>query len=158
MPSVLKLAHGSSLCGHYGVRRTEQIIAGQSWWPTWNADAESRVRECVVRAGVKACKPTSNVPMQIYHPLPRFSQVAVDVQTVTPRTARGNIKILFLVGTFTLFARDVAISDEKAAKIAETIVDEWISIFGTMETLLSDRGPNFIGKVVFGMAEALGVR
>ena len=109
-------------------------------------------------AGVKALKPARNAPMQVYHPLRRFSQVASDVQTVTPRRTRDNIKILVLVDMFTRFARAISISDEKAKTIASAIIEEWTSIFGPMECLLCDIGPNIIGKVVSGMADALGVK
>lgn len=42
--------------------------------------------------------------------------------------------------------------------IAKALIDKWIGIFVVMETLLSDRGPNFIGEVVTAMDEQLGVR
>ena len=62
-----------------------------------------------------------------------------------------------IVDTFTRFARAIPIPDERADTVAKLILDEWISIFGPMERLLSDRGPNFIGTVVKAMAEQLGV-
>ena len=96
--------------------------------------------------------------MQVYHPLRRFAQVAVDVQTITPRTTAGNVKVLVIVDTFTRFAQAVAIPDERADTVSKVILDRWISIFGPMECLLSDRGPNFIGKVVERMADQLGVK
>ena len=42
--------------------------------------------------------------------------------------------------------------------MARKILDEWVSIFGAMETLLSDRGPNFVGKVVASMAAQVGTK
>ena len=155
---MLQYAHGSKLSGHYAVQRTRERVAKRFWWKGWQRDVQSRVNECVACAGVKATKPGRNDRMQVYHPSRRFSQVAVDIQTVTPRTSRGNIKILVIVDTFTRFARAVAVPNEKAETIAKALIDEWISIFGAMETLLSDRGPNFIGEVVTEMAARLGVR
>lgn len=38
------------------------------------------------------------------------------------------------------------------------ILDESVSIFGAMDTLLYDRGPNFIGKEVSNVAEQLGTK
>ena len=70
--------------------------------------------------------------MQVYHSPCRFAQVRVDIQTVTPRTTRGNVKILVLVDTFTRFARAMAIPDERADTIAQEIMEEWISVFGPM--------------------------
>ena len=139
VPSVLSFAHGSQLCRHYGVRRTQERIAGQFWWPGSREDAQARLKECVACAGVKASRPTRNAPMQVHHPLRRSSRVAVDVQTVTPRTSRGNIKILVLVYKFTRFAWAVAIPDERAKTIAAAIAGEWVSVFRLMEFVLSNR-------------------
>lgn len=81
--------------------------------------------------------------MQVYNSPRRFAQVAVDVQTFTPRASRSIIKILVIVDTLTRFVRAVLIRDEKAETIAEPLIQERISIFGRMETQLSDRGPMF---------------
>lgn len=61
-----------------------------------------------------------------------------------------------MIDTFTRFARAVPIPDERAETVARKIQDEWVSIFGAMETLLSNRGRNFIRKAVSNMAEQLG--
>ena len=91
--------------------------------------------------------------------IPRpLAQVGIDFQTGTPKTTRENVKILVLVDTFTCFARPMAIPDERAETIAQAVMKEWISVFRPMECFLSDQGPNFIGNVLSGMAEALGVR
>ncbi len=76
---------------------------------------------------------------------------------MAPHTTAGNIKILAMVDVFSRFVRAVPIPDEKAETIARVIVDEWISIFGPMVRLLSDRGPNLIGKSVEEMSALLGI-
>lgn len=82
--------------------------------------------------------------MVLYHPRRRFERFAVYVQSMTPTKASGSIKILVMIDTFTRLARVVPIPDEIADTVARTILDEWISIFRPMETMLSDRGTNFI--------------
>lgn len=70
----------------------------------------------------------------------------------------GKLKVLVMIDTFTRFVRALPIPDEGAEIVARKILDEWVSIFGVMETLLSDRGPNFIGKVVSNMTGQLGTK
>ncbi len=77
---------------------------------------------------------------------------------MTPRTADGNIKIIAMVDVFTRFARALTVPDEKAETIARVLIDEWISVFGPMESLLSDRGPNLLGCVVDELTSELGIR
>ncbi len=117
-------------------------------------DFISKCLPCTVSEDVR---PGRQVPLEIVHPRGRFEQVAVDVQTVTPRTVSGNIKILAMIDVFTRFVRAIPIPDEKAETIARVIVDEWVSIFGPMVRLLSDRGPNLIGKIVEEMSGMLGI-
>ena len=71
--------------------------------------------------------------MMVYHPSRRFQRVAVDVQTIKPRTQAENIRVLVLIDTFTRFGRSVPISDEKAGTVARKKLDEWVAIFGAME-------------------------
>ncbi len=52
----------------------------------------------------------------------------------------------------------MAVPDEKAETIARVLIDEWISVFGPMESLLSDRGPNLLGCVVDELTAELGIR
>ncbi len=102
-------------------------------------------------------RPGRQAALEIIHPKGRFEQVALDIQTITPRTNGGNIKIVAMIDVFTRFVRAVPVPDEKATTIARVVVDEWVSIFGPMVRLLSDRGPSLIGKVVDEMAELLGI-
>ena len=125
---------------------------------SWKRDVKKTIARCVACAAVKAARRARGARMKVYHPGRRFQQVAVDIQTITPRTQAGNIKVLVMIDTFTRFARAVPIPDERAVTVARKILDEWVSIFGAMETLLSDRGPNFIGTVVSSMAEQLGTK
>lgn len=96
--------------------------------------------------------------MQVSQPKRRFSVVAVDLQSITSRTTSGNIKVVDMVDTFNRFVRAVAVPEERAETIAAAIMDHWISLFGRIESLLSDRGPSFIGHIVDELAKKLGVR
>ncbi len=81
----------------------------------------------------------------------------MDVQTITPRTGRGNIKVLAIIDVFTRFVRAVPVPDEAAETFARALLDQWICVFGPMVRLLSDRVPNFIGKIVEELAALLGI-
>ena len=102
--AVLQFVHGSRMAGHYGIRRTEARIRGRYWWPAWKRDVRMKIARCVACTAVKAARPGRGARMQVYHPARRFQQVAVDVQTITPRTRAGNIKVLVIIDTFTRFA------------------------------------------------------
>ena len=139
--SVWRHVHGSKLSGHYGRRRTISRVRGRYWWHGWEKAICQKLRNCVPCIAAKAARPGRHTKMGTYHPSHRFEEVAVDVQTITPRTESGNINVLVMVDIFTRFAPAVALPDEKAETIAQCLLDSWVSIFGPMERLLSDRGP-----------------
>ena len=125
----------------------------------WLGEGRGRkLHNCVPFVAAKAAKPGRSARMGMHHPSRRFEEVAVDVQTITPRTGSGNIKVLVIIDTFTSFARAVAMPDERADTIAQCLLDNWVSVFGPMERLLSDHGPSFMGSVMQELTSNLGIK
>lgn len=102
-------------------------------------------------------QPGRQAALEILHPKRSFGQVAFDVQTISPRTKAGNIKVLAVIDVFTRFVRPKPISEEKADIIAKALVEEWISLFGPMEQTLSDGGTALVGTVLKDLTEVLGI-
>lgn len=67
--------------------------------------------QCIVSADTR---PRKQAELTVMHPKRRFEQVAIDDQTLTPRTARGNIKVFAMIDVLTRFVRAVAIKNEKS--------------------------------------------
>ena len=65
--------------------------------------------------------------------------------------------VLAIVDVFTRYVRARQIPDEKENTIARVLVEDWISIFGPMEWLLSDGGTKLVGNVVKYLKSMLGV-
>ena len=78
------------------------------------------------------------------------------MQTITPRTDSGNIKVLVMIDVSTGFVRAIAMPNENAETIARELISEWIGAFGPMHYLLTD-GPNLAGKCLDCLVEQLGV-
>lgn len=90
--------------------------------------------------------------LEAIHPKGRFARLAFDVQIVTPKTVARNTTQLAVVDVFTRYIRASAIPNEQAEKIAQELIDEWISLFGPMERFLSDSGPSLTGAVMKNLA------
>eukprot|EP00171_Calliarthron_tuberculosum_P002219 IDg2219t1 len=163
VPEALKVAvlshvHGSRLTGHYRFRKTLARMRGRFWWKEWISDIAAYLKKCVPCTVSEDRRPGRQARMEIVHPKRRFSQVAFDVQTITPKSMSGNTKVLAIVDVFTRFVRAVPIPDERASTIANALINEWISLFGPMERLLSDRGPSLIGEVMQNLTAMLGIK
>lgn len=75
--------------------------------------------------------------MTLYHPQRKFQQVAVDMHSVTSRTPAGNFKILETIDTLKCYARAIQMPDGRATIVARLVLDEWVSIYGPAENILS---------------------
>ena len=155
--SVLRFVQGSRLHGHYKVARTLAKLRKRYWWKEMVTDVVELVKNFMQCAVAQEEQPQKQAKLEIVHPRRRCELVAIDVQTITPRTESGNIKILVMIDLFTRFVRAVPIPDEKAETVAKVLLDEWISIFGPMEKLMSDGGTNLVSKVVESLVEQLGI-
>ena len=155
--NILRWVHGSKLHGHYKTARTIAKLRKNYWWKGMTPDVVKFIQECMQCAVSEEEHPRRQATMEIVHPKRRFEQVAIDVQTITPRTAAGNTKILVMIDVFTRFVRAVPIPNERAGTVAKVLMDEWIGLFGPMEKLMSDGGTNLVSKVVDNLAEQLGV-
>ena len=155
---VMKCVHGSKLTGHYRYRRTIARMKGKYWWKGWQNDLTNFLRKCVPCTVAEDRKPGRQARLEKTHPRRRFSHVAFDIQSITPKTDAGNTKVIAIIDVFTRYVRALAIPDEKGETIAKILIEEWISIFGPMERLLSDCGPNLTGAVVENMAQFFGIK
>ncbi len=92
-------------------------------------DTAEFITQCLPCAVSEDSRPGRQAALEIIHPKRRFEQVALDIQTISPRTNGGNIKIVAMIDVFTRFLRAVPVPDEKATTISRFVVDEWVSIF-----------------------------
>ena len=120
-------------------------------------DVVTFIQNCMQCAVAEEERPQRKASLEIVHPKCRFEQVAIDVQTITPRTRAGNIKILVMIDVFTRFVRAAPIPNEKADTVAKVVLEDWIGLFGLMEKLMSDGGTNLVSKVVENLVERLGI-
>ncbi len=74
--------------------------------------------------------------------------MAVDVLSVSPDSAEGNRNILVIGDCFTRYTRAASMKNEQATIIASTLLSEWILRFGPPQNLLSDRGKQFLSKII----------
>jgi transposase InsO family protein len=96
--------------------------------------------------------------MMQYHPTRRFELVAVDVMEISPRSRKGNSKLVVIGDTFIKFAWAYPISNERVETLTRALLDGWILRYGSPEKLLSDRGKVFVGNFLDHMCEMMGIK
>jgi hypothetical protein len=91
---LLQEAHGGGLMGHFGVKKTIDILANHFFWPQMKRDVERFVSRCTT---CQKAKSRLN-PHGLYMPLPvpfiSWVDISMDFVLGLPRTKRGAIAFL----------------------------------------------------------------
>ncbi|XP_076434600.1 uncharacterized protein LOC143274616 [Babylonia areolata] len=158
-PTVLALGHDSSMAGHLGVRRTQERIWQDFYWPGCSSDIRQYCRSCEVcqrttPKGQNVRVPLGTVPI-VGEP---FSKVAVDlVGPIHPSSARGHHYILVMVDYATRYPEAVPLRSIDTPTVAEALWQMWTRV-GVPDQVLSDQGTQFMGNVMREVHQLLGIK
>jgi hypothetical protein len=100
----LQEAYGGGLMGHFGVKKTEDVLTDHFFWPKMRHDVECYMSRCTT---CNKAKPRLN-PHDLYisFPVPSVSweDISMDVVLGLPRTKRGRDSIFVVVNHFSKMA------------------------------------------------------
>ena len=145
---ILSNVHNHVAGAHFGVHKTFQKLKQRYWWPSMFKDVEHWCKSCVDCAMKKSPRNTKRAPLL---PLPvegAFDRVAVDVLGPFKPSSRQNRYIVVFSDYLTRWCEAFPVPSVEAFVIARLLVDEIIARHGAPRVLLSDRGTNFLSRLV----------
>ena len=155
---VIQEAHNSVIAGHGGYFRTRERIRAEMWWPGMDQDIEDHVKACTVcaRCTKKGVLPTA--PLQQL-PLPTRPAERVHVDLYGPlKNPRGKKNfICTITDAFTKMVALAAVEQKTAQEVTDAIYNNWITIYGVPDILVSDNGLEFANDISKRLWEKLGV-
>jgi hypothetical protein len=142
---LLQEAHGGGLMGHFGVKKTEDVLAAHFFWPKMRRDVERFVARC---ATCQKAKSRLN-PHGLYMPLPApsvpWQDISMDFVLGLPRTKKGRDSIFVVVDRFSKMAHFIPChKSDDAANVADLFFREIIRLHGVPNTIVSDRDTKFL--------------
>ena len=155
---VLFQMHEEVTAGHFGLSKTYEKLRNNYYWPKMYADCEHYVRSCTDCATKKMPKGNHKAPLL---PLPvegPFDRVGIDCLGPFPVTYSNNKYIVVLTDYLTKWPEAFAVSNIEAATIAEILVDQILCRHGAPRTLLSDRGSNFLSKLIVEVCKLINTK
>lgn len=134
--------------GHFGQTRTLEVVRRHYWWVGLGKSVRDYVETCDICQRMKAPR---HKPYGTLVPLPQpereWQDISLDFITGLPPAARGGKAydaILVVVDRFSKMVRYIACTSEiDAPEMAERLIDEIFSKFGTPRSIVSDRGTTF---------------
>ena len=156
---VMAVAHDALLAGHMGVKKTEDRITTNFFWPGLHQDVVSFCRSCdacqrTVTKGSVTKAPLGKMPL-IDMP---FKRVAVDlIGPIAPASDKGHRYVLTLVDYATRYPEAVPLKNIDTETVAEALLDLY-SRLGIPEEVLSDLGTQFISDCMQEVSRLLSIR
>uniref|UniRef100_A0A3B3INX7 Gypsy retrotransposon integrase-like protein 1 n=1 Tax=Oryzias latipes TaxID=8090 RepID=A0A3B3INX7_ORYLA len=144
---VLQWGHSSLLSCHPGVKRTLFRVTERFWWPDMKKDVSEFVSACSVCAQQKSSNaPPAGLLLPLPIPQRPWSEISVDFVTGLPES-QGNTVVLTVVDRFSKMTKFFALPKLPTAKqTAELLTTHLFKDFGFPQSILSDRGPQFVAQ------------
>ncbi|KAG2190783.1 hypothetical protein INT47_012934, partial [Mucor saturninus] len=144
--------------GHAGETTVYDLIRKRWWWPGMRTDIQDWLTKC------PQCQLASNAERNIHHapmkPLdvpPAFSRWHLDFIGELPTTINGNRWILVAVDYATNWPIARAVPDATGEAIAKFLYEEIVMRFGCPDEILTDRGANFMSKILLHYTDQIKV-
>jgi hypothetical protein len=136
----LQEAHGGGLIRHFGVKKTEDVLAAHFFWPKMRHDMERYMSWCTT-----CNKPKSRLnPHGLYMPLPvpsvPWEDISVDFFLGLPRIKRERDSIFVVLDHFSKMAHFIPChKSDNASQAADLFFIETVCLHGVLNTIVLDR-------------------
>ena len=151
---LVREAHSGGLMGHFGVKKTLDMLHEHFYWPKMRRHVERICSTCI------ACRRAKSkvLPHGLYTPLPvptdPWVDISIDFVLGLPRTRKGRDSIFVVVDRFSKMAYFIPChKTDDATHIADLFFREIVRLHGVPKTIVSDRDAKFLSyfwKVLWG--------
>jgi len=126
---LLQEAHAGGLMGHFGAKKTEQVLADHFFWPKMWRDVKRYVLRCVTCHKAKSCLNPRSLYTSLPIPSVPWENISMDSVLGLPRTKRGRDSIFVVVDHFSKMAHFIPChKSDDASHIAELFFREIVRL------------------------------
>ena len=146
--------------GHQGRDRTLSLLQEHFWWPGMAKQMRQVIKACRCCLQYEGSTPKAPLcPIVATAPLDLLHVDFTTIETTmeldkSPRVAN----VLVFQDHFTKYVLAYVTPDQTVKTIAKFLYGGYISIFGALARLLSDRGTSFTSSIIQELCEILGIQ
>ncbi|XP_068246894.1 uncharacterized protein [Palaemon carinicauda] len=155
---ILRKAHDDLFAGHLGITKTFDRVRKNFYWKGLKRDVKKYCKTC--HQCQISGKPNMVIPKAPLSPIPSlgepFEHVVIDVMGPLPRSKVGSEYVLTIIDRLTRYPEAIPLKSQKARVIAKHLIN-YFSRFGLPKTIQSDRGTNFLSKLLLQQFKNFGI-
>jgi hypothetical protein len=145
--------------GHFGVKKTEDILVAHFFWPKRSRDVMRFVARCTTCQKAKSRLNLHGLYMPLPAPSIPWKDISMDFVLRTPRTKRGRDNIFVVVVRFSKITHFIPChKTDDASHIADLFFKEIIHLHGVPNTIVSDRDTKFYSHFWQSLWAKLGTK
>ena len=158
-PSILSEYHDSIMGGHQGFTRTYECIKQKYYWPRMYSDVDDYLKSCTNCQQAKVHYQHSKTPPLTPMPVePLFSRWHMDFLGPLRTAHDGSKYILLIVESFSRWCEAFTLKSADAISVAKILYTEIFTRYGAPCSLISDRGQQFMSKLVLALCSMFSVK
>lgn len=146
---LLAQYHDDSISGHLGEDKTFDRLVRRYYWPGMRQDIVSYVRTCdpCQRRKTPSHLGSDTIGVPVRQSAP-FQRISINVLGPLPLTARNNRYCLCVVDLYTRYPMVFPLSNQRSSAVATILLERVFLEHGFPSEVLSDRGTNFVSKLM----------
>jgi hypothetical protein len=142
---LLQEAHGGGLMGHFGAKKTEDVLASHFFWPKVRRDVEQFMVLCTTCQKAKSRLNPHGLYMPLLIPSIPWIDISMDFVLGLPQTMRGRDSIFVVVDHFSKMAHFISChKSDDVVHIADLFFKEIVRLHGMPSTIVSDSDAKFL--------------
>jgi hypothetical protein len=131
--------------GHFGVKKTEDVLADHFFWPKMRHDVERYVSRCTTCNKAKSRLNQYGLYMHLLVPSVPWEDISIDFVLGLPRTKMGRDSIFVVIDCFSKMAHFIPChKNDNASHVADLFFTEIVCLHGVPNTIVSDRDAKFL--------------
>lgn len=144
--------------GHFGENKTFSFIRRRFFWMGCRRSVKNFCAACAVCSKRDGTGIRIHAELQPSHPGAPFNRVGLDILGPFPRSTLNNRYVLVLMDYFTKWPEAIPVPNQTAETVAEALVANVFSRFGTPGEIHTDQGRNFESRLFKEVLSRLGVK
>ena len=142
---LLQEAYGGGLMGHFGAKKTTDILAGHFFWPQMRRDVERFVARCTICQKAKLHLNLHGLYLPLPVPSAPWEDISMDFVLGLPRTRKGHDSVFVVVDRFSKMAHFIPChKTDDASNIADLFFREVVRLHGVPNTIVYDCDAKFL--------------